>query len=39
MTAVLELASLSDPVSELPSIVNVGVEGRSPKTAVTKSSI
>lgn len=34
-----EWTSRSDPPSELPSMVSVGVEGRSPTSEVTNSSI
>jgi hypothetical protein len=37
MTAELEVAPLSDPASELPSIVNVGVAGRSTSEATRSS--
>ena len=36
--AIAELLPLSDPASELPSMVSVGVAGRSPTSEATKSS-
>lgn len=37
MTAELEVAPLSEPASELPSMVNVGVAGRSTSEATRSS--